>query len=923
MVKAAPNAELPDIIPNCKTREKNIKDCGYPYKFSIITAVYKVENVLRETIESVLAQDIGFARNVQLILVDDGSPDGSGEICDEYARRYPGNIIVIHKENGGVASARNAGLEQAEGKYLNFLDSDDKFSSKVLRKVYKFFERRREETDVVTIPLYFFDAVSSPHWQNWKFDSGSRVIDLQKEYQTPCMVVAASFLKNERKEDMVFDSRLASGEDMKVVFGQLYPKLTLGVVSEVKYMYRRQGGGTSLIQTSTSKKEWYLYFVPCLVRWAYDFYLGKLGYFPAFAQYTLLCDYQWHILNKSDIAGVLSPEETQEYKEQLYGALKLFDDRYIMEQKKIFREHKLFLLAKKHGSELEEIRMEEDRSFCAPEPELLLESDALCKICFLGLKENVFSIEGWTRILGLEKPDDVKVFLKVNGKFLLCEKTANDRSVYFLDELLSPVVGFQLEFPLDAGADAHNIGIYVEIGGHMIKKKNLRFSDFCPVAIYPVNSYFYDRGRVLTCKEGTFSISPCGKAGRLYRELKLLKELLGIKDKGARRAFVRRIACHIISPFQRRKHWIISDRINKADDNGEALFRHMSAKKDGEIACCFAIAKSSPDYRRLKKIGKVIPFRGWRYKLYSLLNADIISSHVDYHFREPFKGDSKYYADLFYGTKFVFLQHGVTKDDLSGWLRREDKNINLFITATRPEYKSILEYEYSYTEKEVKLTGFPRHDRLGRGEKKYITVMPTWRKYLVSVYNLSTGRWSLVEDFKQSRFYKFYHGLFHHPRLLAAAEQYGYTLCYMSHPNLAATNRSLTEDIGHIKVFGLMTPYREVFAESDMIVTDYSSVAFDFAYLRKPLLYCQFDADEFFEGRHVYIKGYFDYERDGFGEVVYDLESAAERVIEYMKNGCRLKDKYRRRIDATFAFNDRDNCERVYQAIKALDRGKT
>ena len=95
----------------------------------------------------------------------------------------------------------------------------------------------------------------------------------------------------------------------------------------------------------------------------------------------------------------------------------------------------------------------------------------------------------------------------------------------------------------------------------------------------------------------------------------------------------------------------------------------------------------------------------------------------------------------------------------------------------------------------------------------------------------------------------------------------------------------------------------------------------DFSYLRKPLIYCQFDEKEFMgSGNHVYVPGYFDYERDGFGEVEYDLESTVDRIIEYMENDCKLKDKYRERIDKFFAFNDQNNCQRVYEEIIKLDK---
>lgn len=91
-------------------------------KISILVPVYKVEAYLPRCIESVLSQDF---TNYELILVDDGSPDKSGKICEEYASRYPQIIKVIHKKNGGLPSARLAGLQQASGKYIMFLDSDD------------------------------------------------------------------------------------------------------------------------------------------------------------------------------------------------------------------------------------------------------------------------------------------------------------------------------------------------------------------------------------------------------------------------------------------------------------------------------------------------------------------------------------------------------------------------------------------------------------------------------------------------------------------------------------------------------------------------------------------------------------------------------------------------------------------------------
>ena len=77
----------------------------FEFDFSVIMAVYNTEPFLKEAIDSLIGQTLGFS-HIQLILVDDGSIDGSGRICDEYQNRHPENIVVVHKENGGVSSAR-------------------------------------------------------------------------------------------------------------------------------------------------------------------------------------------------------------------------------------------------------------------------------------------------------------------------------------------------------------------------------------------------------------------------------------------------------------------------------------------------------------------------------------------------------------------------------------------------------------------------------------------------------------------------------------------------------------------------------------------------------------------------------------------------------------------------------------------------
>ena len=100
---------------------------------SVIVPVYKTEKYLAECIESILAQTF---EDFEMILVDDGSPDNSGKICDDYAARDP-RIRVFHKENGGVSSARNLGLDRARGEWIAFVDSDDRLGKDHLRELHE------------------------------------------------------------------------------------------------------------------------------------------------------------------------------------------------------------------------------------------------------------------------------------------------------------------------------------------------------------------------------------------------------------------------------------------------------------------------------------------------------------------------------------------------------------------------------------------------------------------------------------------------------------------------------------------------------------------------------------------------------------------------------------------------------------------
>lgn len=893
----------------------------FAFDFSIIMAVYKVEPFIREAVDSVIAQDIGF-ENVQLILVDDGSPDGSGAICDEYAQAYPQNVVVIHKENGGAASARNAGLEVAAGRYINFMDPDDRLSDNTLTAVRDFFDEHADETDMVAIPMHFFEAQTGEHWQNTKFRKGNRVIDLMDEYQVQQTSSSSTFYSSGVKDLLRFDTRLPNNEDFKVNLRVLAEKRTLGVVRNCKYWYRRRAtGAASAVQGMTANKKWYFDWFYYLSDWACEFYRGQFDEVPAFVQYGVLCDLLWRYAgdNSRAMAQTLTETEQEEYLRLLKRTLRNYDDEYIMALPVLNLAQKRLMLQHKYDS-LPKLKQQGDDIQVRLGHTVIADMSIMStQIEFVKLEKERFFVEGFTNLLGVAADEPVKVQLLVNSQPVKCRviDRPKKQQIRFGVPLVRSV-GFAGEFPLDPAEKRYEVQLRCTVRGMKVLKKSLECGRFVPVATGLKSSYSLSEGWKLQSAGDRLVLTRAGFGAGVVSEAKFLCELWKKNGRGMRKAVPVRLMHHLLRRFKRGQLWLLSDRVNRAGDNGEALFRHLAEHPVQGVQPVFVIAKDSPDYEPMSKVGRVTEYISHKHKLLHLLADCVISSAGDISVQNPFGVVGECYKDIQAQKPYVFLQHGITKDDQSNWLNRYNKNISGFVTSAEAEYRSIVDGEgYSYGAEQIWLTGMPRYDRLYRDGKKKITIMPTWRQYLMNGFNSDTGVWDLSRGFVESSYFLFYSQLLKHPRLLAAAQELGYEIQFYPHPNIMQ-HIDIFEADPAIRILHEDTEYRTVFAESDLLLTDYSSAVFDFAYMHQPIVYAHFDAEEFFGGAHVYEKGYFDYERDGFGEVEYDLEHTVDRMIEYMRGGCVMKDEYRRRVDRFFAFTDQQNCARVTEKIVAM-----
>ena len=631
----------------------------YPYVFSVIMAVYNTGCYLCEAIDSVVSQDIGFGY-VQLILIDDGSTDESGMICDEYASKWPNNIVVIHQKNAGVAVARNAGLRLAEGQFINFMDSDDKLTSNTFSSVYSFFKENEGETQVVTIPIEFFDGCSGQHWQNEKFNKGDRVIYLLKEYTAPLMFVNASFFKLELKDEIVFDPSLVCGEDIKIMLKVLINKFTFGVVCTCKYLYRRRRSGEeSLIQSAKKKKGWYIEYFTNLVDWSYNYYMGALGYFPLFVQYELACDLQWRYTQsyEREMEYVLKPNEQKQYVTMLKRALSYIEDKIILEQKMLWPEQKCKMLEHKHNSKPSLVEMGEDVAIQYDNRFAACEGSFETLIEFVEIADSKALIEGRLRIVGIEEEEKVEVFFRVNGKEeIKCTPVLRPETVdYRFGEPLFRSVGFKGAIFFNEECKQYNIEIVCRFSGMSIVEHCLKYGKFVSATNQLEASYYIENTWKLTCKYNKIEIRKSRRFEKLRSEIPLLLELWQKNQLGMRKAVCARAVYSVLKAFKHESIWILSDRVNKADDNGEAFFEFLCKARIKGIKVYFVISRSCLDYRRLKKIGKVLPHFSFRHKIMHLLADKIVSSQADHYVTDPFSGYSAAYRDILASKDFIFL----------------------------------------------------------------------------------------------------------------------------------------------------------------------------------------------------------------------------------------------------------------------------
>jgi len=902
---------------------------NYKFKFSIIIPVYNVEDYLEETLLSVINQSIGFINNIQIILVNDGSPDSSDLICKEYANKYPNNIKYIEKPNGGVSSARNTGIPYIEGKYVNFLDSDDKWDKHAFKHIYKFFEKHYDEIDLCATKIMQFEASTAPHILNYKFKRGTRVADLRSPEDCKCihMHASSSFIKSEVvKESGGFNEMVKFGEDSLFVNKIILRTTKLGVVEEAVYNYRIRANENSAIQGQRNKVEFYTTSPEIHYKSLIEESLKRYGLVIYYIQSLIAYDIGWRVGSQPPEEILENTELMEKYIAILKNALSFVKDKVYLRSPfhaRMAIKNAIFTL--KHDKPLYPLlkfnRSERTVDY-KKKPVINFNFNQFNLIIHLfNISGNILTVEGivskW--LLKIHGNAEKTVVLRIGKNKFPLELSEYEfiKDSHFFSNTDKRYYRFKQEIDIKdliKSGKGSLLRFSVLVNGKTFNCTN-QYGKFIPRQIQFTAAYkAYGNYFVRFTENGVrIKKSKVPALTHLWFETKALLKLLIM---GKFNAVFTRIGCFFYKKFvlRNKKLWLISDRYERGGDNGEAMFKFLNQSEtvDKNIKPVFVVScKNEEETLRLQKIGKVIHWESKLYPIYFLCSDKILCATAsEYAFILPQSKNAPFLHDL-RNFDFIFLQHGIIYNDLTAWLQKFNKNIAKFVTSALPEYNSIKNDGYLYTD-EVVLTGLPRYDYLENKPQKQILILPTWRKNIKESYD-ALSQSVYFDGFKDTEFFKFYNSLINDEHLLEVMKKKGYTGLFCLHP-IQAEQWVDFQGNDIFKINQGAINYAEIFSKSSLMVTDYSSVFFDFAYLRKPLVYAQFDKEDFYGGQ-IYDQGYFTHEKDGFGPVCYDLNKCVEEIIKIIENDCQMEDKYLERVNSFYAFNDRKNCERVYNSI--------
>lgn len=877
---------------------------NFEYKVSVIIPIYNSEQSITATLDSLTNQIFPLA-DLEVLMIDDGSTDGSADICRKYAEKHP-SFKLYQKENDGVSSARNFGITRAKGKYLMYLDADDTYSSETVKNVYLFFEKHYDEIDVATFSIIRYKLPSEeiqPSHMRYKILTHTGIYDLNDLKNIYAVQTTMNIcVKNRQDNNVLFDENLATCEDQNYILSNLSDKMKIGYCREAGYNYYKHS-------SSATSERLFPHFafdseMSCYEGW-FSQYEGKQipQYVQAMVFYNLVWKnssnlmYPWHLegdaftsefrrviklLNKIDTEVIVAHPELNNFRKHYFITLKENNTVY-----PFVTDKGVFLIDSENSAVI---------YYCKR-----LEI-ALTKIRFIGgeleivghLKSPIFNYLDQPKIYVREnqkmKKDPLSLKLSAYSYYNNCKVKTNN------------LWAFRYRTSIQS---TQTIDFVVDIDGILCNTK-LNPKRWTPFYEFRRTSYVLQNLQ-LELQDNKILAKPI-REEQFWQE----RERANAAYTKDVRGYNLRECC---KKYAHKRIWIYSDCDAVDCDNAFYQFLNDYRKNDG-IERYFVMHS---DFHRIQPhvddsmMKCLVPFGSVHHKELFLNCEKIITSQYKTAYYMPFDEEEyQNYSDLL-NYEVIYLQHGV-KHLSSPWIFSPERMMVDKVVISTPFERDNLLGNYGWREDQLIETGMPRFDYIHREAlpKNRILFAPSWRRYLYNdqIEGGEVVRKSYERKWITSAFYRSIMDFANNPKLHHLLEAHDLYLDLKLHPLFFRPyGKFMNFDSDRVQ----LADNSVEISDYKMFITDISSYVFDFAYLCRPVHYFIPDEIELKSWMHVYRN--FDLPMDqAFGEVSYTPESAVDAISRAVESDFKVADPYGQRMK-NFFFPMANCCEHLYEYL--------
>ena len=800
---------------------------------TVITPVYNQQDYIKNYIKNIKKQTYGF-RNIQIILINDGSTDDSGAIINKLSAKYK-NIIYIEQQNKGVSAARNAGLRRASGKYIFYLDADDSISKNTIADCVKVFDKIYDQVDLLTYPIetYYKGKLLKPHFRykylkkNGSYDLGSNAFIGQT---TMNIVVKNMFEKN-----ILFDESLAFSEDQKYCCEVLRNKLEMGFCSTARYIYNRSD------DSSSGRLSGACYIFETSLKLFEDLF-SRYEYVPLAFQGLYVNDIYWKMLS-----NVFFPYHYSDgdYRKAMFRVRTLLRkcDNFVILSHPNFDFFEKFYLMRLKGEQYIETRKFPNSIVLLSEGNIVLDSSNI-EIVVTRLQVNGTKI----RLLG---------FLK---------------SVFF--QFYKGTISL---YPVENGIKGEQIPLYPSAHNYYLSheptQRFWRFEYSCDVRmIHKLSFKVKFDNTVLGTSYYFMPLVPINR--QLNQYCKDCVQLTFHNDEWDFR--------EICNENPDSEVWLYYDCSGVEIDNGLRQFIHDVDMQDNVNR--FYVVTDERQKKYIQNREAIVEFGSNKHVKLLLKASKVITAFIENNniFPFPQKEYETYANQMRFET--IYLQHGVLHIDMP-WKYSPEKIIaDKVVVACDVDYR--LFRANGFDDSDLWKIGLSRFDglhRSGNSDTKKILYAPSWRNYLVG--DNINGQWqTLDKKFTASRYYAGIKAFLESEKINNLLEGYGYELDVKVHPIFQKYASNIFQCSDRVCLKDSVNE-----GEYSLFITDFSSYMFDFIYMEIPLLSFIPDYEEFKCGMNGYRNvDFMNYVEDGViakspDEIIDKIEQffATNRGMKY------------------------------------------